>query len=965
MRKTISQLLVLGLIWLLFGCLGGSGSSGDSVLVEGDFAVAYVQRKLDAIGNPTDGARYVAGGDLLMKDLASPSAGTINITASIVQGPHDVSDPEVSYDGTKLLLSMRAPEWLGNTTWNLFEYDLQGGTLSRVIAGDQLANEGDDVDPAYLPDGRIIFSSNRQEATLQRMGDSGKVEAYKYRDEYEREASMVLHLLDPSFEGDADRYITQISFNQSHDRNPTVLMSGQIMLARWDHVGNRNHFPLFTTDPSGTNMFVQYGAFSPGNSFLHPREMPDGRVMSTLMPLSRTDEGGALMVIDVKKFTDNDQPADDSVSGSGQIQARPNFQVPLGREYSDNGRYTTSYPLWDGSNRALVAFKANPREENAETQLNPITGQEEAMENPPRYGIYMLNLDTEQLLPIALPDPQGDHAYTDPIAIIPRDENCPMKLPGGCMPTAKLDGVLNPALADQTLGILNVKSVYDTDQLGVMGARVLTASEDIPMTAGVPDLQKMKSPGTSEYAQRIARFVRVMLAVPTPPGISRELIGESDFEMQQILGYAPIEPDGSLRIQVPANAAIGVSVVDAKGRALQTHTNWIQVRPGETRTCNGCHSPRRGSAINDPNVVGTHPDGQSGETMAETRTRLLAEAGQLDAPAMELSQDMYSEDYWNPSPGVPLQINYPVGFEPDIDNNGVITLNYPDHIQPLWDAFCISCHQGPSASGELDLSNTVGGFGRLISYQELVLGDPIIDAETGLPLVNISDDGEVMMQREAPLVSVGNSSQSSRTSHLVEVLFNEELRATQVLGSKGQTHNAMLSISELRLINEWIDLGAQYYNDPFEDANSDDFKALSETRGGLQGLSETLFSANVHPVLKSRCASCHQAFGNTGPIPDLNDPNSEFSGNNNFVLTGNPEGDFNVTVGMVSDVCNEQNSNLLLRPISDGISPSLAHPQVANSSGGTKGPVMKADGSDSGYNVILNWIATAATENGC
>ena len=35
--------------------------------------------------------------------------------------------------------------------------------------------------------------------------------------------------------------------------------------------------------------------------------------------------------------------------------------------------------------------------------------------------------------------------------------------------------------------------------------------------------------------------------------------------------------------------AIALSVVNEKGQGFQTHTNWIQVRPGERRTCDGCH----------------------------------------------------------------------------------------------------------------------------------------------------------------------------------------------------------------------------------------------------------------------------------------------------------------------------------------------------------------------------------------
>lgn len=132
-------------------------------------------------------------------------------------------------------------------------------------------------------------------------------------------------------------------------------------------------------------------------------------------------------------------------------------------------------------------------------------------------------------------------------------------------------------------------------------------------------------------------------------------------------------------------------------------------------------------------------------------------------------------------------------------------------------------------------------------------------------------------------------------------------------------------------------------------------KVLSETRGGLQGLDQEVFDAGVHPILLQRCAACHQAFGNTGTLPDLSDPNPQFIRSNRFVLTGNPDGDFNVTVGMVSDVCKRQDNELLLRPVSNDLT---VHPQSI-----TGGSILDAAGQE--YNTILDWIAATATNNGC
>jgi hypothetical protein len=325
-----------------------------------------------------------------MKDLSSPSAPLVNLTADYTQGAGDVSDPEVSYDGERVLFSMRGP---GNPSWNVFELDLPSRTLRRLIADDAVANAGDDVDPAYLPDGRIVFSSNRQEKSRQLLAESG-IEPYAYRDEYERERVIVLHVMNADGSD-----IRQISFNQSHDRNPTVLSTGEILFARWDHVGNRNHFPLFITNPDGTNIFVQYGAFSPGNSFLHPREMPDGRVLSSLMPLSGTREGGAVVAVDIRNFSEAGEPVPGAPAGAvGQQQVTP-FPIEFNRGVSEFGRYTTPYPLWDGTNRALVSWSPL----RPEMELNPMTGQEEEVEGPPLYGVYMLDLDTQTLRPIALP----------------------------------------------------------------------------------------------------------------------------------------------------------------------------------------------------------------------------------------------------------------------------------------------------------------------------------------------------------------------------------------------------------------------------------------------------------------------------------------------------------------------------------------------------------------------------------
>src|SRR5690606_8815835 len=111
--------------------------------------------------------RFAIGADLYMRDRASASTPEVNLTAAQTQGLGDVRDVDVSFDGSKVLFSMRA-RFLENTdedeqpTWNVWEYDLASASLRRVIASDTIAEEGHDLMPHYLPDGRIVFSSTRQ-----------------------------------------------------------------------------------------------------------------------------------------------------------------------------------------------------------------------------------------------------------------------------------------------------------------------------------------------------------------------------------------------------------------------------------------------------------------------------------------------------------------------------------------------------------------------------------------------------------------------------------------------------------------------------------------------------------------------------------------------------------------------------------------------------------------------------------
>lgn len=981
----VASLFSLGLL----GCSGGGGSDTATVTVAGSVPIAYVKRADTVNLNPTDGAPFAPGGDLMLRDKSSASAPEHNLTTKFTQDKGDVSDPEVSYDGKKIIFSMRCPA--SNTAkindlpactdhWNLWEYDmstggLTGGTFKRLTA----SVAADDVDPVYLPGGQgFVFSSNRQ--TKSRVNQA-LGQTYDALDEYERQRVLNLHTIDAD-----GGNLQQISFNQSHDRNPVIRPNGDVMYSRWDHVGGRNHFKVFRMKPDGTDMFVLYGAHSEGNTFLNPRDMDPagaykGFLTSDLMPLQRTKEGGALVMIDAANYSEQNTPANTTVpveGGQRQVTAQA---LNMSRGFSPYGRVTTPYPLWDGTDRILVAYK--PCEVSKDGAVVPCASLSEAeitaLQNtgdmtvdqiaaatvkdnvPPHYAIYMFDPKAQTWLIVAAP-PTG-FMYTDPIALVARAE--PNTLP----PTG-----VDADLAAQGLGLLEVRSVYDTDGLGRMGDAALSAADlpagcttSIPKIAAtdpqdtralVADLARMKDPADPAYGCTPARFVRAFRAVPPPSGSLglRRAIGETDFEPQQILGYAPIEPDGSFKLVVPADVAIGLVVVDEQGRGFQTHTNWIQVRPGERRTCDGCHSPRRGGALNSGTVVNTQPAALlsvmsaahlSGETMASTRTR-------LDASALRLGSDIVFQDIWADTQKggkarAPISLKYTGNLDASQDlatpvpANGII--NYPDHIQPLWAvrrggngaSTCTNCH---NAAAKLDLSGTVSGKGRMQSYQELMLGDPVIDPATGLPQTRLVE-GVPEIVRQAALVdnraSEGDALGLARKSRLMEIMSGQNLMADGGARTAHPTpagtapnHALMLNAAEKRLLAEWMDLGGKYYNDPF-DANAG-VRSVST-------LSEDTFTATVLPVLRSTCSSgCHMAVG-SGAGVDFRD--------NRYVLTGSPEGDFNATLAMISDTCDAASNPVLSRPS------TVPHPAGAASQTSAVLPATSA-----GYAAIRSWIAT-------
>lgn len=841
---------------------GGVGGEQDPDPVVIDLPIAYVKRPLpvDAQGvlqgsDLRELRTFNIGADLYVRDRAAVAAVEHNVTDRVTQasGLYDIRDPEVSWDGSTLVFAMRGPFIAGadekdQPTWNIWEYNFAADTLRRVISSDLNAEAGHDLAPAYLPDGRIVFSSTRQRQSKAVLIDEGKPQ-FDAQDEDRNEPAFVLHVM--TADGSD---IHQISFNQSHDLDPSVLSNGQILFTRWDNAAANSEMNLYRMNPDGTGLELYYGARSHETGtdgatiqFSQPRELPDGRILSVIRPFQADDNGGDLISIDAENFVENLQPTAVNaglLSGPAQTRTVVN-DVRTDSGISPGGEFGAAFPLWDGTGRVFAVWSPC-RLLNVDDQIVPCTGAALAAPDArpafPLYSVWIFDPVAGSQLPVF--SPVENELVSDIVAAQPR------VLPPVIFDQAAT-GQLDPDLVAQQMGLIDIRSVYDFDG---------TASVDIAALA---------DPAQTTAAQRQARFLRVEKAVALPDDEVRDFdnsaFGVSAAQrMREILGYAPVEPDGSVVVQVPANVPIALSVLDVNGRRITArHQNWLQLRPGEVLACNGCHSTqnqvshgRQGAFVSA--WSGAAADGQPfpntnsaffadfGETMAQVKKRISCAT---DCALVALDEDVIYADIWTDpvAAGRPADAGFayrytdlttPIPTTGDCLDSWAahcrITIHYEAHIHPLWaklrqtlagdgvtvlsDDTCTSCHapvdmlgavQLPAA--QLDLSDGVSDINgdHFKAYRELLstdneqelVGGALTDRLVQTGVDPVTGDPVFSTVPVSPSLSAAGARNSPR-------FFN--------IFASGGTHAGRLSPAELRLISEWVDIGAQYYNDPFQ-----------------------------------------------------------------------------------------------------------------------------------------------------
>lgn len=93
------------------------------------------------------------------------------------------------------------------------------------------------------------------------------------------------------------------------------------------------------------------------------------------------------------------------------------------------------------------------------------------------------------------------------------------------------------------------------------------------------------------------------IAVPLATQV--RILAEASPGVVRALGEVAVQPDGSFMAEVPAETPLGFEALDREGHVLRREIGMLWVRPGENRSCVGCHEPHNHSPHNHrPLAVG-------------------------------------------------------------------------------------------------------------------------------------------------------------------------------------------------------------------------------------------------------------------------------------------------------------------------------------------------------------------------
>ncbi|MHC4169621.1 MAG: TolB family protein, partial [Planctomycetota bacterium] len=352
--------------------------------------------------------------------------------------------PELSYDGKTILFAYtqakayekyrgkEAYEWGPEISYHIFKVNADGSGLVQLTDGDS-----DDFDPCFLPNGRIVFITERRGGYL-RCGRHCPV--------------YTMYSMEPDGSD-----IICVSFHETHEWHPSVDNDGMLVYTRWDYVDRDTNIAhhIWTCFPDGRSPRSFHGNYPVRRETRPWMEMSIRAIPGSHRYVASTGSHhgnafGSLIMIDPRVEDDRE------MSQLTRLTPDTPFPEAEAKPIRDYMRYGTPWPLSEDDYLCVYDADAKNR------------------------GIYWIDrFGNRELL-------YRDPAISclSPIPLRPRRK--PPVIPSGTVQTARDIAKAGGNVPQETITIVNV---YDSDFTWPEGSKVaaLRIIQALPKTTAPPN----------------------------------------------------------------------------------------------------------------------------------------------------------------------------------------------------------------------------------------------------------------------------------------------------------------------------------------------------------------------------------------------------------------------------------------------------------------------------------------------
>ena len=487
--------------------------------------------------------RFQRGGGLY---VFSPGAADGQLRCLVDSSDGMIIHADLSYDGREVLFAwkrggreMADPFTMtveldrsdSKNNFQIYRINVDGTGLAQLTDG-----EHNNLDPCWLPDGGIAFTSDRKPAF-----------AYCWV-----VTSPVLYRMDR--DGNNQR---RLSANYLMDFTPSVLADGRIVYSRWEYV-DRPACPiqsLWAINPDGTALSGFYGnrVISPG-TFMHARAIPGTPAVLATATNHNGPCRGAVVRIDPSHGANSPESVTNLTPELDYCTHQWGKGGAFGNGMLNNPEtrakmlYEKPFPIDDSR---YVVSKAGA------VQLRDYAGNAVTLlKSDDAMGFY-------NAIPIrqVTPPPVSSGLTMDRSVMLPEDGS-----------------------VSGNWAAVFMQNVYN-------GLEPHVRRGEVKRIAVVQEIEKATHSPIQNYPPEGGDKMRIIACF----GWQFPLVScGATYSPKKVWGYADVNEDGSAAFLAPSEVPIYFLALDAEGRAVQRMRTFTHFMPGEVQGCVGCHADRNG-----------------------------------------------------------------------------------------------------------------------------------------------------------------------------------------------------------------------------------------------------------------------------------------------------------------------------------------------------------------------------------